>query len=170
MQEINLAVDLMQQKLNDLKVFIEKNPNALHEIPNENEIPIQEQDQEQLNHEEYLGAGYENKIRTMLTVDEKLLPNRIINADANIGAMKLMVSPIIMKMQKDGKEVDTAEKYQKLSDAALYYLSSVLCVALRSRTSVPPFNIPPYQKKWDKKRNSYVQRGNGRLAELMSMG
>ena len=39
-------------------------------------------------YKEYLGEGYHERIRKMLTCNEELLPNRIIDADANIGAMK----------------------------------------------------------------------------------
>ena len=34
-------------------------------------------------YEEYLGKGYHDKIRKMLTVDDKLLPDSIIDAQTN---------------------------------------------------------------------------------------
>lgn len=48
-------------------------------------------------YEEYLGKGYHDKVRKMLTVDEELLPDRIIDAQANIGAMKMLISPAVEK-------------------------------------------------------------------------
>lgn len=121
-------------------------------------------------YEEYLGEGYHEKIRKMLTVDDTLLPNRIIDADLNIGAMKRFIAPAIEKMQMFGKHVDSKEKFILLSQAALYYLCGILCVAMKSRTSSPPFNIPKYKKRWDKKRDGYMQKGNQYLQGLMRMG
>lgn len=111
-------------------------------------------------YEEYLGPDYHNRIRKMLTCDEVLLPDRIIDADANIGAMKMLISPAIEKMQMFGKEIDTAEKFNQLSNAALYYHCGILCAAMKSRTSAPPFNLPKYKKRWDKKQVGYMQKGN----------
>lgn len=121
-------------------------------------------------YKEYMGEGYHEKIRKMLTVDEKLLPNRIIDADVNIGAMKRLIAPAVEKMQAKGKYVDTKEKFKQLSDAALYYLCGILCMAMKSRTSSAPFNIPKYKKKWDKKKNKYMQKGNLLIQGLMNMG
>lgn len=121
-------------------------------------------------YEEYLGEGYHDKIRKMLTCDEILLPNRIIDADLNIGAMKRLIAPAIEKMQMFGKYVDSEGKFNLLSQAALYYLCGILCVAMKSRTSSPPFNIPKYKKRWDKKRDGYMQKGNLAMQRLMCMG
>jgi hypothetical protein len=121
-------------------------------------------------YEEYLGPDYYNRIRKMLTCDETLLPDRIIDADANIGAMKTLIAPAIEKMQMFGKHVDTEEKFKLLSDAVLYYLCGILCVAMKSRTSVPPFNLTKYKKRWDKKQVGYMQKGNQFMQGLMRMG
>lgn len=121
-------------------------------------------------YKEYLGEGYHQKIRKMLTVDEKLLPNRIIDADANIGAMKMLISPYIEKMKMFGKMIDNDSKFNQLSNAAVYYLCGILCVAMKSRTSSPPFNVPKYKKRWDKKREGYMQKGNQLMTGLMQMG
>ncbi len=121
-------------------------------------------------HEEYLGKSYHERIRTMLTVDDKLLPDSVIDAQANIGAMKMLLAPTLEKMQMLGKTVDTEEKYNHLASAGLYYLCGVLCMAMKSRTSAPPFNIKKYQKRWDKKRDKYMQKGNELLLGLMRMG
>jgi hypothetical protein len=121
-------------------------------------------------YEEYLGLDYYNRIRKMLTCDDTLLPDRIIDADANIGAMKTLIAPAIEKMQMFGKEVDSEEKFKQLSDAALYYLCGILCMAMKSRTSAPPFNLPKYKKRWDKKKDGYMQKGNQYMQGLMRMG
>lgn len=114
---------------------------------------------------EYLGEGYHAKIRGMLTCDETLLPDRIIDADLNIGAMKQLLVPVLEKVK-----IDTEEKFRQLSSAALYYLCGVLCMVMKSRTSSPPFNIPKYKKRWDKKRDKYMQKGNQLMMGLMRMG
>ena len=121
-------------------------------------------------YEEYLGQGDHDKIRKMLTVDDKLLPDSIIDAQTNIGAMKMLLAPTLEKMQMLGKTVDTEEKYNHLASAGLYYLCGVLCMAMKSRTSAPPFNIKKYQPRWDKKRDKYMQKGNELLLGLMRMG
>jgi hypothetical protein len=121
-------------------------------------------------YEEYLGPGYYNRIRKMLTADDTLLPDSIIDADLNIGGMKKLIAPAIEKMQMFGKEVDTEEKFKLLSDAALYYLCGILCMAMKSRTSSPPFNLPKYKKRWDKKKDGYMQKGNQYMQGLMRMG
>jgi hypothetical protein len=118
-------------------------------------------------YKEYLGEGYHEKIRKMLTCDDALLPNSIIDADLNIGGMKKLIAPAIEKMQLFGKEVDTEEKFKMLSDAALYFLCGVLCMAMKSRTSSPPFNLPKYKKRWDKKKDGYMQKGNTCMNALL---
>lgn len=123
-------------------------------------------------YEEYLGADYTKKIRQMLTVDEKLLPDRIINAPLNIEGMKQMIKSFVEN--KTGKYssitdfVNNGEQYKKLQDASIYYLVGILCVALKSRTSVPPFNEKKYKKPWDKKRENYIKKGNLLMLELLS--
>ncbi len=111
-------------------------------------------------YEEFLGEGYHQKIRTMLTADESLLPDRIIDAPLNIGTMKRLISPAIERMGFFGKKVDDEEKYNQLKKIANYYLCGILCLAMKSRTSAPPYNVPRYKKNWDKKRDGYMQKGN----------
>lgn len=118
-------------------------------------------------HEEYLGKNYHKKIRKMLTADETLLPNRIIDAPANIDAIKLLLSPALEEMQFFGKKIDSEKKFNQLSNAAVYYLCGILCMAMKSRTSAPPFNLKKYQKNWDKKRKGYMQKGNLLMQGLM---
>lgn len=116
---------------------------------------------------EYLGPDYHNRIRKMLTADESLLPDRLIDADLNINGMKKLIAPAIEKMQMFSKEVDTEEKFKQLSNAALYYQCGILCMAMKSRTSAPPFNISKYKKRWDKKREGYMQKGNAYIKALL---
>ena len=114
-------------------------------------------------YEEYLGEGYHDKIRTMLTLNEEVLPNRIIDAPANIGAMKTLLSPALEKVNE--------EKYKNtIQSIAVYYLCGILCMAMKSRTSAPPFNLKKYQKNWDKKRKGYMEKGNKVMQGLMKMG
>lgn len=119
-------------------------------------------------YEEYLGKGYHAKIRKMLTCNEELLPNRIIDADLNIGGMKQLLSPALEKMNMFGNKIDSEEKFNQLSQVALYYLCGILCMAMKSRTSAPPFDLKKYQKRWDKKQKGYMQKGNQLMQGLMS--
>lgn len=121
-------------------------------------------------YEDYLGKGYHNKLRQMLTVDETLLPNRIIDADLNIGGMKQLIVPALEKMNVLGNRVDDEDKFNLLCSAALYYLAGILCMAMKSRTSAPPFNIPKYKKPWEKKQAGYIQKANLLMEGLRRMG
>ena len=120
-------------------------------------------------YEEYLERATTTRLGRCY-FDDKLLPDSIIDAQTNIGAMKMLLAPTLEKMQMLGKTVDTEEKYNHLASAGLYYLCGVLCMAMKSRTSAPPFNIKKYQKRWDKKRDKYMQKGNELLLGLMRMG
>jgi len=111
-------------------------------------------------YEEYLGQGYHEKIRKMLTCKEDLLPNRIIDADLNIGGMKKLISSPLEKMKMHGKAIQNEEQFKQLSDVAVYYLCGILCMAMKSRTSSPPYNLAKYKKNWDKKQKGYMEKGN----------
>lgn len=119
---------------------------------------------------EYLGVGYHAKLRHMLTADEALLPNRIIDADLNIGGMKRLVAPALERMSMTGNRINDERKWNQLSSAALYYLAGILCMAMKSRTSAPPFNIPKHKKPWDKKQAGYMQKANLLMEGLRRMG
>ena len=121
-------------------------------------------------YEEYLGTGYHDKVRKLLTADDKLLPDRIIDADANIGAMKRIIAPAADKRNIFYGGIHTEEDFNKLSEAAVYILCGVLCTALKSRTSSPPYNLPKYKKNWDKKRDKLMKKGNLLITELMTLG
>lgn len=119
---------------------------------------------------EYLGKGYHRKVRKKIGVDNVLLPSQIIDADANIGAMKQLVAPAVETMQQFGKFVNTDKKYTQLQGAALDLLCGILCMALKSRTSAPPFDGHEYKRHWDKKREKFIRYGNAQLMGLMKMG
>lgn len=118
-------------------------------------------------YEEYLGEGYHDRIRKMLTLPEEVLPNSVIDADLNIGGMKQLLSTALEKMKIHGKRIDSEAKFNQLSQVALYYLCGIFCMAMKSRTSAPPFNIKKYQKNWDKKQKGYMQKGNTIMQGLM---
>jgi len=121
-------------------------------------------------YKEYLGEGYHERIRTMLVVDDSLLPDRIIDADGNIGGMKLLIAPALEQMSLSGKNINDEKQFNQLSSAAVYYLSGILCMAMKSRTSAPPSNLPKYKKNWDKKQKNYMQKGNLLARGLITMG
>jgi hypothetical protein len=104
---------------------------------------------------EFLGEGYHDKIRKMLVADKDLLPDSIIDADLNINAMKSIIGKSLSE-----RNITDEKELNQLTTAAIYYLCGVLCMALKSRTSAPPYNISKYQKNWDKKRKGYMQKGN----------
>ena len=107
---------------------------------------------------EYLGEGYHGVIRKMLTADQKLCPDSMIDADLNIGAMKMLIAQGLERLP-DNTVGENELKFQILQKAARYYLAAVLCVAIKSRIKSPPFNVPKYEKNWDKKRKNYVAKG-----------
>lgn len=114
---------------------------------------------------EYLGENYHNAIRKILFADEKLCTDTMIDADINIGAMKEMLTPAILKLQ--GKIRDE-QKFALLSKIARYYLAGVLCLAIQSRVKVAPFNISKYTRKdWNKKMNKCLEKANKDLMGLL---
>lgn len=121
-------------------------------------------------YKEYLGEGYVSTVRLILGADEMLCPKDMVNADLNIGAMKMMMADVFDQKPMLFASVTTEKKMKMINTAALYYLASILCVALASRTAVPPFNTFRYKKNWDKKRKKCVDKANGLLARLLKMG
>jgi len=112
----------------------------------------------------YLGEDYHNVIRKILFADEKLCTNTMIDADINIGAMKEMLTPAILKMES--KTWDE-HKFALLSKIARYYLAGVLCIAIQSRIKVPPFNISKYKRDWNKRMNKCMEKANNDLMRLL---
>jgi len=117
-------------------------------------------------HKEYLGEGYHEKLRKMLTLPEDVLPNSVIDADINIEAMKAMLAPALDRMMVTGKQINTEAKFNQLSQAAMYYLAGVLCIAMKSRTSDPAYK--KYRRRWDKKRENYMRKGSMLAVGLQS--
>ena len=111
-------------------------------------------------YEEHLGKEYHEKIRKMLTVDDVLLPDKIIDAEANIGGMKMLITPALERINMFGNGIHSEARFNQLSNAAIYYLCGILCMAMKSRTSTPPYNLKKYQKNWDKKQKGYMEKGN----------
>jgi hypothetical protein len=119
-------------------------------------------------YEEYLGNGYHDEVRKRLTCNNELLPNSIIDADVNIGAMKALMQQAFNKFNYKNQKIDSEEKLTLVKNIAINYLCAILCVAMRSRTSAKPFNLEKYKKDWGKKREKYVTKGNDLLRILVS--
>lgn len=82
----------------------------------------------------------------------------------------MLLAPAMDKLTATSKKIDTEQKYNQLQQAGIYYLAGILCMAMKSRTSAPPFNIKKYQKNWDKKQKTYMQKGNMLMQGLMIGG
>lgn len=110
---------------------------------------------------EYLGENYCDKIRKMLVVNESFMPDRIINADANIGGIKALLAPALENLTTNAIDtINTEEKFKQLQTIGIYYLSGILCMVAKSRSSVPPYNTSTYRKNWEKKQKGYMEKGN----------
>jgi len=120
-------------------------------------------------YEEFLGKNYTGRIRNMLGADDDLLPDSIIDADINIGGMKTIIAPVVEKLTLLGKIKDE-KSYKHLQEAAIYILAGILCIAMKSRTSTPPYDAPEYKRNWDKKREKFMRYGNEKLRWMMQMG
>jgi len=120
-------------------------------------------------YEEFLGKNYTGRIRNMLGADDNLLPDSIIDADINIGGMKTIIAPVVEKLTLLGKIKDE-KSYKHLQEAAIYILAGILCIAMKSRTSTPPYDAPEYKRNWDKKREKFMRYGNEKLRWMMQMG
>ncbi|MDD5486700.1 MAG: hypothetical protein PHW65_04020 [Dehalococcoidales bacterium] len=121
-------------------------------------------------YEEYLGEGYHETARLILGADQDLLPNSIVDADLNISAMKMMMAAFFEQKPMTVMSKITEAQDKLITKAALYYLAAVLCVALKSRTAVPPFNTFRYKKDWEKKRKKCADKGNKLLMRVLLMG
>lgn len=113
----------------------------------------------------YLGQDYHNKIRTLLQANEELLPDRIIDADLNIGGMRKIIQERLKKVELTiGPIPKTGEIFEILQESALQILAAVLCVALKSRTAVPPYI--KYRKNWEKKQGKFVKQYEQGMQEI----
>jgi hypothetical protein len=116
-------------------------------------------------YEEYLGEGYHDTIRKLLQANKELLPDRIIDADLNIGAMRqILQNRLGIKYQLGQVHFDNEENFGLLQEAAKYLLAGILCSALRSRTAVPPF--VKYQRNWAKKQQRMMERYERLVREI----
>jgi hypothetical protein len=116
-------------------------------------------------YKEFLGEGYHDAIRTLLQANKDLLPDRIIDADLNIGGMRKTIGERLKKAElKAGPIPRTGEIFKVLQEASRQLLAAVLCSALRSRTAVPPF--VEYQRNWIKKQTKFVERYEKGMQEI----
>ena len=121
-------------------------------------------------YKEFMGEGYHEQVRMILGADETLCPNKIIDADMNIGAMKMMISGALESKPYLLFQGATEQRVEAIAKAARYYLAAVICLALKSRTSAPPYDTPKYRKDWEKKRKKCADKGNSIMLRMMRMG
>lgn len=109
---------------------------------------------------EYLRENYHDEIRDILKADEVLLPDRIIDAELNIGAANL----ILEGMLESCVQINTVKRKAQVSRAAKLFLCGVLCLALNSRTKVEPFL--KYRKDWEYHRRKNMDKANKIMLKL----
>lgn len=125
-------------------------------------------------YKEYLGEGYCDKVRQLLTADDKICTDGMINSDVCIGAMKRILAPYleggnVAFLPTDNKvRVQDEADFTTLQQAALYILAGVLCSPIISRAKVPPFLGQKYQKNWKKKQVKLMQKGHMWLESLLA--
>lgn len=123
-------------------------------------------------YKEYLGEGYHDRVRKLLTADDKLCTDTMIDSDIVIGAMKKILAPYLEGGQTgfilaDKKvHVENEEDFAVFQQAALYLLSGILCSPIISRDKVPPFLGFKYQKNWKKKQEKLMKKGHQALQGL----
>ena len=76
---------------------------------------------------EYLGEGYCDKVRQLLTADDKICTDGMINSDVCIGAMKRMLEPYleggnVAFIAADKVLVQSEKDFATFQQAALYIL------------------------------------------------
>jgi len=120
----------------------------------------------------YLGEGYHDKVRKLLTADDKICTNTMIDAPVVIGAMKKLLAPYLEQSPfqfGDKKvQVENEEEFAEFQQAALYLLAGILCSPIISRAKVPPFNSFKYQKNWKKKQEKLMKKGHMLLQFLIT--
>lgn len=120
-------------------------------------------------YERYLGKKYHSRIRKLLKTSKGVVPNSMIDADYNIGAMQVIIAPSIERVQAEGLEF-TEERYEVLKEAALHALAGILCIPLYSKSQKPQFTQPKYQKNWKKKQQEMMEKSRKYLKVLVEMG
>lgn len=108
----------------------------------------------------YLGENYHDEIREMLKADDILLPDRIIEAELNIGAANM----ILEGMLESCVVINSDKRRERVSKAAKFYLCGVLCVMLTSRTKVEPFL--KYRRDWEYHRQKNMDKANKIMLNL----
>lgn len=109
---------------------------------------------------DYLGESYHDEIRDILKADDVLLPDRIIDAELNIGAVNI----ILQGMLESCVAINSDRRRERVSRAAKRYLCGVLCLALNSRTKVEPFL--KYRKDWEYHRQKNMGKANKIMLKL----
>jgi hypothetical protein len=122
---------------------------------------------------EYLGEGYCDKARRLLTADDKICTDTMINSDVVIGGMKRILAPYLegnelAYIPNDKVQIRDEGDYVMFQQAALYILAGILCSPIASRAKVPPFLGQKYQKNWKKKQTKLMQKGHLYLQSLMN--
>ncbi len=121
---------------------------------------------------EYLGEGYCDKVRQLLTADDKICTDTMINSDVCIGAMKRVLEPyleggnVAFLPTENKVRVENETDYATFQQAALCILAGVLCSPIISRAKVPPFLGQKYQKNWEKKQTKLMHKGHLWLESL----
>lgn len=90
-------------------------------------------------HSEYLGSNYHDTIRTMLKVKKNILPDTVIDADINIGGMKLILNDSLFVPLATGKIEMNEKNFLLVRKTALHVLAGILCCSLASKTDMPEF-------------------------------
>jgi len=106
---------------------------------------------------EYLGDGYHDTIRSMLKTDEFLLPDSMIDAEASIEAMRMIVTPLYAFVAKgDPTPITTEEQFKVIQEAGRYALCAILCHIIgTSRIQAEGFER--YRNiRWEKKREKFL--------------
>lgn len=121
-------------------------------------------------YETYLGEGYHDKVRKLLTADDKICTNTMIDSPIVIEGMKKLLAPYLEESAfefTDNKvHIESDEEFAKFQEAALYFLAGILCSPIMSRAKVPPFLGPKYKKNWKKKQEKMMKKGHILLQAL----
>ena len=121
---------------------------------------------------EYLGAGYVDEVRKMLGVNDDLVPDSMVNAEYNIGAMRMIIGEQLRK--NADKLKGDEEEFAVVQKASRHCLCAVLCTAIISRVKNPTFSKYRH-RNWKKKREKHMEkcyqvlRSKGLLSNVFSV-
>lgn len=102
---------------------------------------------------DYLGENYHDEIRAMLKADDVLLPDRIIEAELNIGAANM----ILEGMLESCVAINSDRRRERVSEATKLYLCAVLCVMLKTRDK---------GRDWEYRRKKCADKANKIMIKL----